>query len=141
MHDSSEQRYKLSGIGQDLGDNYKYASLPLDSGKFIIGNPTGMEPGLVEMHHHFLNWWFEDLTPKYDWHNFAVSIHMRCWVLAQQVIGSKIHDNLELFLAVSLMKASAWDYVYGDSPPREEHENRQGNIAQLITSCVLSVLL
>lgn len=91
-----------------------------------------MEPGLVEMHHHFLSWWFEDLTPRYDWHNFAVSIHMRCWVLAQQVIGSKIHDNLELFLAVSLLKVSAWDYVYGDSPPWEEHENRQGTIAPLI---------
>ena len=126
MYDSSEQRYKLSGIAQDLGDKFKYAFLPLDSGKFMFGDPTGMEPDLVEMHHDFLDWWFEDLTPKYDWHKFAVSIHMRCWVLAQQVIGSKIHDNLELFLAVSLMKASAWEYVYGDSPPWEENENVQG---------------
>lgn len=141
MYDSSVQRYKPSGIGQDLGDDYKYEFLPLDSGKFMFGNPTGMEPGLIQMHYDFYTWWFEDLTPKYDWHNFAVSIHMRCWVLAQQVIGSRIHDNLELFLAVSMMKASAWDYVYGDSPPWEEHENPQGKSPIHCILCCISLWL
>ncbi|KAI9928794.1 hypothetical protein MW887_002012 [Aspergillus wentii] len=108
MYDSAEQRYKLSGIGQRLEDEYFYP--PRDSGKAVIGKPTGMETDLARVHRNLLVWWFWDVSPKPDWQEIAVLIHMRCWVLVQQVIGPKVHDHLGLFLAITLMKACALNY-------------------------------
>ncbi|KAH8697780.1 hypothetical protein BGW36DRAFT_359556 [Talaromyces proteolyticus] len=94
MYNPLQSKYWLSGIGQHTSDLHSIGEFPAptDYNKAFIGIPPQGTAGL---------------TPFYDAKSFdclglPVIVHMRCWNLAQWVLGSTLEINLELFVAITL---------------------------------------
>lgn len=85
--------------------NFENVTVPKEQGEAFIGNPTEDMKGLLSMKEKVATWWHHYLLPKTNWRMLPVAVHMRCWNLAQHVLGPAVEKNLELFTVISLLKA------------------------------------
>lgn len=75
-------------------------------GKSHNRRPRRNARGLACYHDSAVNFWFDSYGRKKKWRDVAVSVHMRCWSLADSIFGPRIEDHLGLFLVVTLQVAA-----------------------------------
>lgn len=115
MYDPAANCHRLTGIGQTLlwmGDRFieeDYYCVPSNKNLAVIGFPDEKtQVDLIAVHYEYLDWWFFTAEPKRDWRKLAVSIHMRCWNLAQYILGPIVETHLDFFTALALRKVREW---------------------------------
>jgi hypothetical protein len=108
MYDSHYSRCWISGIGQYISDcNTKGKFLaPTDYNRAFIGVPPQSTEGLTQLYNGTeFNWLLGEERPtQFSCEQLPVTIHMRCWNLAQWVLGPTLEENLELVVAISLKR-------------------------------------
>lgn len=106
MYDPHERRYWLSGIGHHIseyGTSGKFLA-PTDYYRAFIGVPPQGIEGVTQLYDGSQFSWLlgESRLTTFCCAPLPAVVHMRCWNLAQWVLGSTLEKNLELFVAMSL---------------------------------------
>ena len=80
----------------------------------IVGDTIGLY-WLIAVHYEYLHWWRYTAEPKRDWKGLAISIHTRCWNLAQCILGRIVERHLDIFTALMLRKIREWKPGYEET--------------------------
>lgn len=124
VYDTATSTHRLTGIGHTplwIGDQFIKENpyrVPRDKSLAVLGVPgdkTDQNPDLIAVYYESLHWWFYTAEPKRDWRSLAFSIHIRCWNLAQCILGPMVERHLDMFTALMLRKVREWKPGYEET--------------------------
>ncbi|OJJ43570.1 hypothetical protein ASPZODRAFT_2114122 [Penicilliopsis zonata CBS 506.65] len=115
--------YRVTGVGQELDkingqdSRWGYFSVAREYNKAFLGVPDETDPGMLTVYHPRLSWWNIGEQLKRDWWTLILCVHMRCWTLAQRIIGCTV-DSEHLNPVAALLLRQARDNLDPYADPR-----------------------